>query len=196
MPTPIPVHSDKHEAILVAALELFARQGFHGTAVPEIGALAKVGAGTIYRHFESKEGLVNALYQRTKQRLMTQILTDFPWHAPARGQFRAFFFRLLGFAQREPLAFAFLEHHHHAGYLDAQSLRLERSSLEPVIAFMTEGKKRGELKTLPSEVLVAIVWSVASGLVKAQALGHVTFTDELVAETEACAWDAIALKAH
>lgn len=189
-----PSGSDKREAILAAALSLFARNGFHGTAVPEIGARAKVGAGTIYRNFESKEGLVNALYQRTKRHLLHELLTDFPFQSAPRAQFRAFFFRLLGFARRHPDAFAFLEHHHHADYLDAESLKLERESLAPILHFMDEGKCQGELKALPSEVLVAIVWSVAAGLVKAAALGHVRFTDELVADAEVCAWDAIALK--
>ena len=45
---------DKREAILEAALELFAERGFHGTAVPLIAAKAHVGAGTIYRHFKDK----------------------------------------------------------------------------------------------------------------------------------------------
>jgi AcrR family transcriptional regulator len=186
----------RREAILAAALELFSTQGFDGTAVPELAKRAGVGAGTIYRHFESKEGLVNALYRREKQRLMTHLVEHFPWHSTPRAQFRAFFFRLAGFAQREPLAFAFLEHHHHARYLDHQSRELERNSLAPVRAFLTRGKERGELKHLPSEALAAMVWGMLSGVVKAQMSGELTFTDELVADVEACAWEAISVSEH
>ena len=57
---------DKREAITAAALELFVERGFYGTAVPEIADLAGVGAGTIYRYFESKEALVNAIYREQK----------------------------------------------------------------------------------------------------------------------------------
>src|SRR5689334_15289154 len=59
---------DKREAILAAALELFVERGFYGTAVPEIAERAGVGAGTIYRYFESKETLVNELYREQKMR--------------------------------------------------------------------------------------------------------------------------------
>ena len=59
---------DKREAILQAALELFVERGFYGTAVPEIADRASVGAGTIYRYFESKEALVNAIYRQEKLR--------------------------------------------------------------------------------------------------------------------------------
>jgi AcrR family transcriptional regulator len=45
--------SDKREAIMAAALDLFVERGFYGTAVPEIAEKAGVGAGTIYRYFES-----------------------------------------------------------------------------------------------------------------------------------------------
>ena len=181
----------RREAILAAALELFATQGFDGTAVPELAKRAGVGAGTIYRHFESKEGLVNALYRHEKQRLMAHLVERFPWQSAPRAQFRAFFFRLAGFAQREPLAFAFLEHHHHARYLDGESRELERNSLTPVRAFLDRGKERGELKHLPSEALAAMVWGMLSGVVKAQMNGELTFTDELLADVEACAWEAI-----
>ena len=60
---------DKREAILDAALELFAERTFDGTAVPLIAERAGVAAGTIYRYFDSKEALVNALYRRWKGEL-------------------------------------------------------------------------------------------------------------------------------
>ncbi|MEA2752174.1 MAG: Bacterial regulatory protein tetR family, partial [Myxococcales bacterium] len=45
-PTTSSSPSDKREAILDAALTLFAERGFHGTSVPDIAQLAGVGAGT------------------------------------------------------------------------------------------------------------------------------------------------------
>ena len=57
----------KREAILDAALSLFAERGYHGTSVPSIAKRAGVGAGTLYRYFENKEKLVNALFLREKR---------------------------------------------------------------------------------------------------------------------------------
>ena len=53
--------ADKRRRILDAALGLFAERGFHGTAVPLVAGRAEVGAGTIYRFFESKEEIALAL---------------------------------------------------------------------------------------------------------------------------------------
>src|SRR5262245_40748213 len=69
---------DKKQAILAAALDLFAVKGYHGTAVPEIAEAAKVGAGTVYRYFQSKEQLVNELYRNWKMALFTALMNDFP----------------------------------------------------------------------------------------------------------------------
>ncbi|MGZ3428822.1 MAG: helix-turn-helix domain-containing protein, partial [Polyangia bacterium] len=71
----MPSDEAKSDAILKAALELFVERGFHGTPVPLVAERAGVGAGTIYRSFESKEALVNALYQRWKQTIARQIVT-------------------------------------------------------------------------------------------------------------------------
>src|SRR5688572_30635070 len=70
--------ADKSEAIMNAALDLFVEKGFHGTAVPEIADKAGVGAGTIYRYFENKEALVNALYRQEKERFAQRVLAEFP----------------------------------------------------------------------------------------------------------------------
>jgi AcrR family transcriptional regulator len=49
-----------HEAILVAAKKLFADQGLDAQ-MPDIAKAAKVGVGTVYRHFPTKDDLIAAL---------------------------------------------------------------------------------------------------------------------------------------
>src|SRR5690242_11648471 len=89
---------DKREAIMTAALALFVERGFFGTAVPEIADRAGVGAGTIYRYFESKEALVNAIYREQKLLFGQVALDSFPTSAPMREQFRLLWARMAQFA--------------------------------------------------------------------------------------------------
>jgi AcrR family transcriptional regulator len=49
-----------HEKILLAATELFARQGFHATTVAEIAERVGVSAPAIYRHFRNKQDLLDS----------------------------------------------------------------------------------------------------------------------------------------
>ena len=52
---------DTRERILAAALELFSERGFAGTNIRELSALLGMGKSSLYRHFESKEAIWNAL---------------------------------------------------------------------------------------------------------------------------------------
>ena len=80
--------TDKGEAILAAALDLFVERGFHGTSVPSVAERAGVAAGTIYHYFASKEALVNALFKRWKGEISTRVISEFPFERPVREQFR------------------------------------------------------------------------------------------------------------
>src|SRR5207244_4588816 len=51
------------ERLVRAALELFTTQGYHVTTTPHIAKTAGVAEGTIYRHFASKQQLLNELYR-------------------------------------------------------------------------------------------------------------------------------------
>jgi AcrR family transcriptional regulator len=186
-----PADSGKPEAILDAALELFAERGFFGTAVPLVAESAHVGAGTIYRYFESKEQLANAVYRREKRRMVAAMLDDAPLDAPPREQFRVLFRRAAAYAQQFPISTSFLELHHHAAYLDAESLELENSGQALFEQTLGEWAKQQAVKDLPPALLVAIVWGVFTGLIRALADRRFEFTPELLLQTEQSCWEAI-----
>lgn len=49
-------------AILSAAMELFIRQGYHGTSMRQISNNAGIALGGIYNHFPSKEAIFEAVF--------------------------------------------------------------------------------------------------------------------------------------
>lgn len=59
--------------VLIAALKLFADQGFHGTTTAQIAQKAGVSEGTIYNYFKTKDDLLTQLLSP----LFTEIKTDF-----------------------------------------------------------------------------------------------------------------------
>ena len=52
---------DTKERILSAALEMFSTKGYDGTNIRELAASLGMGKSSMYRHFESKEDIWNAL---------------------------------------------------------------------------------------------------------------------------------------
>ena len=50
----------------------FYEHGYHGASLDEIGPKARVGRGTLYRHFGNKKGLFQAVMRQAADELMTR----------------------------------------------------------------------------------------------------------------------------
>ncbi|HEY4176708.1 MAG TPA: TetR/AcrR family transcriptional regulator [Kofleriaceae bacterium] len=158
--------SEKREAILAAALDLFVERGFYGTAVPEIADRAKVGAGTIYRYFESKEALVNSIYRLQKTAFGHAVIDNMPVTVSTREMFRTMWMRMAEFASKNLNAFVFMELHHHAQYLDKESRTLEDQMLALFTSVLQAAQSRGDIKVGPPHLLMGIVMGAFTGVIR------------------------------
>jgi len=67
------------DAILDAAIDLFIKVGFEKTSMDAIALAAGVAKGTLYYHFASKEGIIDAVverYARTMETRLDAVETD------------------------------------------------------------------------------------------------------------------------
>ncbi len=64
--TPVP----RREQLLEAAAALFAERGFHAVGIDDIGAAAGISGPGVYRHFPSKQALLEALCDRAMTRML------------------------------------------------------------------------------------------------------------------------------
>ncbi|MCT2586325.1 SACE_7040 family transcriptional regulator [Actinophytocola gossypii] len=60
----------RREQILAAAAELFARHGFHGVGIDEIGAAVGVSGPALYRHFRSKDAMLGEMLTSISETLL------------------------------------------------------------------------------------------------------------------------------
>jgi AcrR family transcriptional regulator len=179
---------EKRGAILRAALEVFAEHGVNGVAVPEIAARARVGTGTIYRYFESKEALVNELYRAEKEALGLRLQSNLDLRSKPQAFFNELWENLITFAREEPNAYRFLELQDHLPYLDTVSRDVEHQVLGPIHARVKALQKSGVFRRdLRPEVIMALVWGAFVNLFKAERGGYLTLEPaDLVAAREAC----------
>ncbi len=181
----------KRRAILDAALELFEQRGFYGTTVPAIAARAKVGAGTVYRNFESKAELVNVLYREAKLRLAQHLLAEVPKGVSTRELLRHLWWRMVAYAREEEASLAFTEIHHHAEYLDEQSRAVSQGAHARFIELLEREQARGTIKGINPEVILATVEGVFFVMFRRARSCGIGLSDEDLRAAEQCVWEAI-----
>ena len=60
----------RRELLLEAATDLFAARGFHAVGIDDIGEAAGITGPGVYRHFPSKQALLEALCEATMDRML------------------------------------------------------------------------------------------------------------------------------
>ncbi|MFD7655046.1 TetR/AcrR family transcriptional regulator [Actinosynnema sp. NPDC059797] len=66
----VPVKQSRRDQILAAAAELFARHGFHGVGIDDIGAAVGISGPALYRHFRSKDAMLGEMLTQISERLL------------------------------------------------------------------------------------------------------------------------------
>lgn len=178
--------------IAAAACRLFADRSYAAVAIPDIAGEVGVAPATLYRHFESKQDLVNHVFAGAKRALMDALTGDIADGDGPRERFSRVWRGLARFATEHPDEFAFLELHHHGAYLSPENQRLEAESLAVFVDLLSVASAAGVLRPLAPAAMIAMIWGAWSGLVKAARLGAVALDDATLRETEEAAWAAIA----
>ena len=68
---PVEARVPRRQQLLQIASEMFARRGFAGTGVDEIGQAAGITGPALYRHFANKQAILDALIIEGMQRLVS-----------------------------------------------------------------------------------------------------------------------------
>jgi AcrR family transcriptional regulator len=75
MSSPRLTATARREQVLDVALEVFGRNGYHGTSMNDIAEAAGVTKPVLYQHFDSKRDLYLALIEEVGARLLSAITT-------------------------------------------------------------------------------------------------------------------------
>ncbi|MFP3465799.1 TetR/AcrR family transcriptional regulator [Leifsonia sp. SIMBA_070] len=62
--------ADRRAALLAAAATLFAERGFNGVSIEDLGSSVGVSGPAVYRHFSSKQAVLEALLVGVSERLL------------------------------------------------------------------------------------------------------------------------------
>ena len=152
-----------YEKVLAAAREAFA-EGGESTALESIARRAGVGIGTLYRHFPTRQALLEALYVDEVEeicRSAAELEGDDPWEA-----LNGWFERFIGYiATKQALAAELLNYVER----DAQLFQASRAALfsagEPLL------KRAQEAGVVRPDVEIGEVIQMVIGIAKIPASG-------------------------
>ncbi len=184
---------DKREAILQASLEIFAENGFHGSPTSQISKVANVGTGTIYRYFENKDALIDALHEEIDGRLRPAMSEGIDVEAPVRENVLRILKRVFHFFLENPHEFRFLEMYYNSPYGIAK-VRSEKETCErPILQILRKGAERQVVKDLPDELLFGLCFGPMLMLTRDHFTGYLELTEEMIQAVIAASWDSLKL---
>jgi AcrR family transcriptional regulator len=99
---------ERREAILDAALEVFARRGYNGSSIDEIANAAGISKALIYEHFPSKRDLHVSLLERHVQEIFVRLAEAAATSDPGEVRLRAGVDAFLDFVETRRDAFRML----------------------------------------------------------------------------------------
>lgn len=182
---------DKRSAVLRAALELIAENGFHGSPTSMIAERAGVSVGTIYRYFENKDDLIHALYEELEGRQRTSILKGYSEDLPFRERFFHLCRNTYQYLMENPLQFSFVEQYSFSPYGVANLRQKLDSYVEPFHALFKQGMEQQIIKELPLMLLFDLTFGPMINAIMDHNSGLLVLDEELIEKAIGAKWDAV-----
>lgn len=164
--------TERRDAILAAARDVFFKNGFHRATVDEIAEHAEVAKGTVYLYFESKEALLSHLLLEGLDALSEQLAEAYNEKAnlPAEKRLRRLNAAYLDFYENEPDYFRLMMAFDRGQFQEAvpdelyQSI-LEKSSqgLQWVAKAVQQGIDDKEFTKCDAKKTAGMLWSAVNG---------------------------------
>jgi AcrR family transcriptional regulator len=191
--------TDKRDDIIQASLEIIAERGFHGAPMSLIAEKAGVGAGTIYRYFENKDVLINALYSDVEENIIAALTEGYSEERPVRERFVHLVTMLLKYFVAHPLYFRFMEQYFNSPY--GVSLRREKilrkaDQRDLFTDLFEQGTARKVMKDLPLPVHAALAFGPLIALARDHIIGLLELDNALIEQIVKACWDGIKRNEH
>ena len=179
---------NKREAILNAMLDVVAERGFHEAPMSLISQRSGASAGVIYHHFESKEAIIQALYERVRELKRAGLLEGYSPEMDAKEAFILVWTNWYNFYRQHPREMRFLHQYETAGFAcrPEKNPHPDKKAVEFQRRFRSQASG-GVLNNLPTEVIQELTFGVVERLAR-QARKLAPATLRTVAEK---VWEAV-----
>ena len=184
----------KRDEIVRVALELIVEHGFHGTSMAMIADQAKVGAGTIYRYFKSKDVLIIDLFQEVSDKISKVLMEESLEELDIHGRFVQVGCSFMKYLINNPIDFRYIEQFFHSPYGVEQrrdEVLSQKGKNKLFSKLFSEGMQQGKLKNLPQEALCALWFGPIMAMMRDHVAKIFMLNDQLIQQIAEACWDGI-----
>ena len=182
---------EKIELIYKATLKLVKTNGLAGLNMAAIGKEAKLGMGTMYVYFKSKEELINSLFKKLKglntTRIYSTIEPDAPFKVNMKKLFDSYIKNRIDYFEEH----FFVEQCSNSHFLDAQSKKLDEAAYLGVHELLNLGKKELLIKEMDNALITAHMMGSANEIVTLCMKQKIKITTSFLNQAFSLCWDSI-----
>ena len=191
----------KKQQIVETTIAKIAKQGFENVTTAKIAKDAEVGEGTIYRHFQSKDELIDVAAEYAAQELTENIRKNYQPKAPVKEQFIAFCCDFIESGRTHEGPHRYLNHYMNAPQgLAYRKVMFTKMGEDPVSArplfyplnmIMGQARQEQKLKDMPLQIHALMTISTLVFVVNDAALGLISLDNNLITSIATACWDAV-----
>lgn len=182
--------SQTRDRLARAALDLFTTRGYHETTTPLIAARAGVAEGTIYRHFPSKEDLLNEVFRAGVRAFLDPVKVPDPTQ-PCRARLDALATRWTAIAAANPALVRLVFDQTLTRLLDERSRAAVRDLRGQIEQAVASGKAAGDVRRGGADLWTEIWLRLILLTLERVASGQWRPGDAATTQVRQAAWDAI-----
>jgi AcrR family transcriptional regulator len=161
---------DRRDAVLEAALRLFAERGVDATTMEEVRRAVGMSNGSLFHHFPTKDHLLATLYLRVLGEYQALLRDVIDRHVEVEPGVRALVVAHVEWVTRHPDRARLLHEGRRAAAVDAVEHELadaNRRLFERLRAWLRPHVEAGRVRDVPLEVFAALVLGPAMELTRA-----------------------------
>lgn len=193
--------TEKKLQVVLSTIELVSENSFHGVATSAIARHAGVAEGTIFRHFPTKEALIDVAAESAAARVMSRIIKEYDPGLALDVQYREFVHGFLRAGLKNVSCLRYLENYFNSAYGRAYRTAMIKQVLTdpeaarpffyPLNVILARADKAGLVKPLPLPLLAGLTMGQILFILGDPVSETYRLSDELIETVSRTCWDAI-----
>lgn len=183
---------DKRTQLLVAAEDLFAKNGLSGFSMKQLADNAGIAAGTIYIYFKNKDDLIQQLHLDIMKFFAKTLFNNFSEQNDPYKQYEIFWRNTFNGILKNPVKLYVNEMLCFVTHEKPQNINLlQHDFFIPFMDFYSDGIKRGTFIDAPIPVLISLSFDTSINFAKKVIYERVEPTEEWINLVIKSSWSTI-----